>query len=115
MRVVIADDTSTQRDKLKRIVEQAGHEVVEACKNGLQAVKACESHLPDVVMLDMSMPEMDGEIAAGLIQDAGTAKKIIIVSSMMQDVTRHRLMARGYRIFGKPYDPGKLGAALSEE
>ena len=60
MRVVIADDHSLFRDGITSLLEAAGHMVVEQANDGNEAIQAVRQQQPDLVLLDISMPSMDG-------------------------------------------------------
>nr|WP_295376068.1 LytTR family DNA-binding domain-containing protein [Pseudoxanthomonas sp.] len=61
MKVVIADDEPLARERLRALLaEQPGVEVVAEAENGVEALQACAEHRPDVVLLDIAMPGVDG-------------------------------------------------------
>lgn len=61
MRIVIADDEPLARERLRAMLsEQPGVEVVATAQDGRQALQACGEHRPDLVLLDISMPGLDG-------------------------------------------------------
>jgi two-component system LytT family response regulator len=61
LRVLIADDERLSRDRLKQFLQKAsGNEVVAECATGLEAVSAIQETAPDLIFLDVSMPELDG-------------------------------------------------------
>ena len=61
MKVVIADDEPLARERLRALLaEHPGIEVVAEAENGLDALQACSQHRPDMVLLDIAMPGMDG-------------------------------------------------------
>src|SRR5579885_1821122 len=95
LRFVIADDSDGPRSMLKRILQQARYEVVAECSDGDQAVAACATHLPDVVLLDVCMQRMNGDVAAVRIVGEQTAKCVIVVSSLSQGRVARPLIARG--------------------
>ncbi len=65
MKVVIADDEPLARERLRALLaDQQGVEVVAEAENGLGALQACAEHRPDVVLLDIAMPGVDGLEAA---------------------------------------------------
>ncbi|MEM9620964.1 MAG: LytTR family DNA-binding domain-containing protein [Pseudomonadota bacterium] len=64
MRILLVDDETLARDRLRRILEDADYEVVGEAANGADAVASCGQLLPDVVLLDIRMPGMDGLEAA---------------------------------------------------
>jgi DNA-binding NarL/FixJ family response regulator len=60
MRVLVADDHSLFRDGIVSLLEAAGFEVIKQVSNGLEAIEAARTHQPDVILMDISMPEMNG-------------------------------------------------------
>ena len=60
MRIVVCDDEPLARERLVRIVRESGHIVVAQAKTGIEAIVAVKSHQPDIILLDIRMPEMDG-------------------------------------------------------
>ena len=65
MRVLLADDHSIVRRGLRGLLESAGQQVVAEASDGLEAVRLCEEHQPDIVILDIGMPKLSGiEVAA---------------------------------------------------
>ena len=73
MRVVIADDQALVRGGFRLILTAAGIEVVAEAADGAQAVAAARRHRPDVVLMDIRMPELDGIEATRRILAAGPA------------------------------------------
>lgn len=69
MKLLIADDNNTERLILSRVLENLGHEIIQA-ENGLIAVEKFKEFKPDMVFLDVMMPEMDGYQVAESIQPA---------------------------------------------
>ena len=66
--VLIADDLETNRYLLKTLLEREGYRVTTTC-NGVEALAAARRELPDVIVSDVQMPEMDGFEAAAAIRE----------------------------------------------
>jgi len=82
MKVLIADDSALYRQFLRRSLEgQADIEIVGHAMDGMDAIKKVERMQPDVVTLDMNMPEMNGLEALKVIRERFPAVKVLIVSS----------------------------------
>ena len=64
LRIVIADNESIIRMDLREMLEEAGHEIVGEAIDGRKAVELSRQHRPDLVIMDIKMPEMDGISAA---------------------------------------------------
>ncbi len=86
IRVLIADDEELVRTGLRLILE-AEHdiEVVGEASNGRLAVEAAAACRPDVVLLDVRMPELDGVQAARLIRDSGSSAQVVILTTFELD------------------------------
>ena len=81
MKIVIADDEPIARINLQDTLEKLGCEVKASVANGLEAVSACREHRPDIVLLDVKMPLMDGLVAAKEISRDGTANTIVMITA----------------------------------
>ena len=80
IRVLLADDHRMLREGLSRSLTQQGFEIVGEAENGEEAVQMAAALLPDVVLMDVSMPEMDGVEATRLIRATGTATQVIMLT-----------------------------------
>jgi AmiR/NasT family two-component response regulator len=80
LRIAVADDELDMRDYFQRILPRLGHQVVAVAENGLQLVEYCAAQLPDIVITDIKMPDMDGIEAASAIFQA-RATPVILVSA----------------------------------
>ncbi len=69
-RIVLADDQELIRSGFKMLLHQAGHEVVGEAKDGSQAVEIVRALRPDIVLMDVRMPVMDGIEATRLLAGA---------------------------------------------
>lgn len=89
MRVVLADDHQILRDGIRRGLENAGETVVGEANNGEEAVKVVRETLPDVVLMDLSMPVLDGVSATRLISEEFPDVKVVVLT-MHDDPSRTR-------------------------
>jgi len=85
VRIVIADDHSLFRDGLRSLLGAAGHEVVAEAKNGREAVQLARQHKPEVVLMDLSMPEVNGLEATRLIAAEMPDVKVIMLTASDDD------------------------------
>ena len=80
LRVLIVDDQEPIRELLQRQLEKIGHKVVGKALNGLQAIELTESLLPDIVLMDIEMPKMDGLEATRIIMDKFPRPVVLLTS-----------------------------------
>lgn len=81
MRIVVCDDELLARERLVRIVQESGHEVVAQAKTGIEAIIAVKSQQPDIILLDIRMPEMDGVECAQELAKLNHPPAIIFVTA----------------------------------
>lgn len=82
MRVLIADDQRSVGGTLAALVERCGHEVVQVVGSGFEAIQAYTRHRPDVVLMDYSMPRLNGATACRNILAKDPTARIILVSGL---------------------------------
>ncbi|HTK05373.1 MAG TPA: response regulator [Candidatus Eisenbacteria bacterium] len=101
-KILVVDDDPFTRDIFRLALEKAGFKVV-AAEDGLAGLKAAAAEKPDVIMLDLMMPKMDGfETLAKLKADPHTRPiPVIILSSMRQDEDVARAMKGGAAAYMK--------------
>jgi len=80
IRLVLADDHRMLRDGLRRSMEEAGFDVVGEAGNGEEAVRVTEELQPDVVLMDVSMPVLDGVAAARLVRQRVPACQVVMLT-----------------------------------
>ena len=85
MRVLIADDHPLFRDGLRSLLEARGIEVVGEARNGREALDQARRHHPDVVLMDLGMPEVNGLAATRLISAELPAVRVVILTASEDD------------------------------
>ncbi len=86
IKIIIADDQRLMREGLKTIVDlEEDMEVLATAANGLEAVELCRQLAPDLVLMDIRMPEMDGVEATARITAEGLAGGVIVVTTFDDD------------------------------
>lgn len=81
LRVVIADDEPITRMDIKEILESAGYNVVDEATDGFDAVEVCKKHHPDLVLMDVKMPLLNGLSAAQIVMDEELADTVIVLTA----------------------------------
>jgi DNA-binding NarL/FixJ family response regulator len=81
MRVLIADDHALFRDGLRSLLEARGIEVVGEAKNGREAIELARRHRPDIVLMDLTMPEVDGLTATRLVATELPDVRVVILTA----------------------------------
>jgi len=105
VKALVVDDVQANRDILQHMLADIGVEVALA-DDGLTALKALEQQLPDIVFMDISMPNMDGQQAMQRIRHnpAWRGVKIVAVSASVLDHQRQEYLAAGFDDFiDKPF------------
>jgi chemosensory pili system protein ChpA (sensor histidine kinase/response regulator) len=113
--VMVVDDSLTVRKITSRLLEREGYQVLTA-KDGIDALEQMKKHLPDLMLVDIEMPRMDGfELSSRVRQDSRSAGvPIVIISSRTAEKHRSRAEQIGVNAFlGKPYQEAELLAQLA--
>jgi chemosensory pili system protein ChpA (sensor histidine kinase/response regulator) len=111
---MVVDDSITVRRVTQRLLERNGMRVLTA-KDGVEAMALLQEHVPDVILLDIEMPRMDGyEVAAHVRNDARLVDvPIIMITSRVGDKHRARAIELGVDDYlGKPYQESQLLDAI---
>ena len=110
MRVLIADGQKDVGISLAALVERCGHEVLQVVGSGLDAIQAYTRLQPDLVLMDYSLPRLNGATAARMILAKDPAARIVIVSGGTPPVSQAESGALA--VLAKPVELDKLYAAL---
>lgn len=107
--ILVVDDTKFMRKMLTDILKQYGHVVVGEAENGRQAVQKYEELRPDIVLMDITMPEMDGIEAMKEIRRINASAVVLICSAMsQQDLISDALKAGANGYVMKPFKPNRV-------
>ncbi len=112
IRVVIADDESIIRMDLKSLLEEMGHVVVGEAADGQKALEMTRSLKPDVVILDIKMPVMDGLDAAKIISEEKIAPVVLLTAYSDKDLIARAKDAGVYGYLVKPFQESDLLPAI---
>ena len=112
MRVLIVDDESLIRMDLRDIIESCGHEVVAEGTNGVEALALCKKHKPDIILMDVKMPELDGIEAARQIGFHHEAPVVLLTSYSQQDLIDKARESGVYGYLIKPVREEQLVPSL---
>jgi len=114
-KILVVDDAQFMRMMLKNILSGAGYEVVGEGENGVQAIEKYKDLKPDMVIMDMIMPEMGGIDAVREIVKLDPAAKVLMCSAMGQQALVVEAIQVGARDFiVKPFQPAGVLEAVAK-
>ncbi len=114
-RVLVVDDAAFMRMMLQKVLAEAGHEVVGQAANGREAVDRYKELRPDLVTLDITMPELDGLGALREIRALDPAARVLMCSAMGQQQMVVEAITNGARDFVvKPFQSERVHEAVSK-
>ena len=114
-RVMLVDDTSFMRMMLKNILVGSGYEVIGEAENGAKAVEQYKALKPDLVIMDIIMPEMGGIDAVREIMKVNPSAKILMCSSMgQQSLVVEAIQAGAKDFIVKPFQPSNVLEAVKK-
>jgi two-component system chemotaxis response regulator CheY len=110
--VMVVDDAAFMRVRAAKLLTDLGHVVIQA-ENGREAVDLYASSRPDVVLLDITMPEMDGLAALKAIKQLDPGARVAMVTAMGQQAIVMEAIKAGAKDFVlKPFQPARVVAAI---
>ena len=112
IRAVIADDESIIRMDLKALLEEMGHVVVGEAADGQKALELTRSLKPDVVIMDIKMPVMDGLDAAKIIYEEKIAPVVLLTAYSQRDLIERAKEAGVFGYLVKPFQESDLMPAI---
>lgn len=113
--VLIVDDAAFMRIKLKDILEKNGYEVAGEAENGVEAIEKYKELNPDIVTMDITMPELDGVEALKEIKSMDADAKVLMCSAMgQQTMVMDAIRAGALDFIVKPFDTERVISALDK-
>lgn len=114
-KILITDDTAFMRMMLRNVLEKNGYAIAAEAEDGAQAVEKYLELKPDLVTMDITMPNMDGITAIKIIMEKDPNAKIVVVSAMGQKQLVIEALSSGARDFiVKPFQPDRIVEALQK-
>ncbi|GIW13819.1 MAG: response regulator [Tepidiforma sp.] len=112
--ILVVDDAAFMRMRMSKILTEAGYEVIQA-ENGLEALEKYQSVKPDAVLMDITMPEMDGLTALKEIRKVDPNAKVAMVTALGQQQIVLEAVKNGAKDFlVKPAEADRVLAAVSK-
>lgn len=113
-KILIVDDAEFLRVRISRMLANEGYEIAEA-ENGAEAVSAYKDDKPDMVLMDITMPEMDGLAALREIQNIDPEAKIVMLTALGQEsVVLEAIKAGAKDFIVKPFEHARVMSAISK-
>ncbi|MFF2088950.1 MULTISPECIES: response regulator [Paenibacillus] len=115
LKVMIVDDAAFMRKTLRAIIENIGHQVIAEAENGVEAIRLFKLLQPDLITMDITMPEMDGISAVKEIKAISSDIKIIMCSAMGQRALIIEALQAGANDFiVKPFHSDRIAHAIED-
>lgn len=114
-RILVADDTDSVRALFRKLLTADGHEVI-AVEDGVAALRAVQQHQPDVILLDVGMPQLDGlEVCRRLKSDPATRLTPVVLVTGLSDMSDRikGIEAGADEFLSKPVHPHELRARVA--
>ncbi len=112
LRIVIADDEPIIRLDLRKTLENMGHQVVGEAGDGAKAVEIARELKPDIIILDIKMPELDGIEAAKMLTTEGVAPVLLLTAYSQKDLVDRAKDAGVFAYLVKPFKEADLLPAM---
>ena len=113
-KILIVDDAEFLRVRISKMLVSNGHQVLEA-ENGAVAVSAYKTNKPDAVLMDVTMPEMDGLAALKAIRSSDPNARVVMLTALGQESVVLEAIKSGAKDFVvKPFEPARVLAAITK-
>jgi len=112
LRVIVADDEAVIRMGLKSMLHTLRHKVIETARSGTEAIEKVKQFGPDLLLLDIKMPDMDGLEAANILAEQAPLPIVMITAFSEKSLIDRAGEARVMGYLVKPIDEQKLGPTL---
>lgn len=113
-KLMIVDDSNIIRNRIERSLKNLSVEVVATASNGEEALRMFQEHKPELITMDLTMPEMDGLECIQRIREISKDTSILVVSALSDRQTGLKALQYGARGFiCKPFNEEQLQTALN--
>jgi two-component system chemotaxis response regulator CheY len=113
-KILVVDDAEFLRVRISKMLSGEGHDILEA-ENGLIAVETYKSAKPDLVLMDITMPEMDGLSALKEIKSFDPGARVVMLTALGQESVVLEAIKTGARDFVvKPFEKDRVLGAISK-
>jgi two-component system chemotaxis response regulator CheY len=114
-KILIVDDNAFMRNTIKGVLTQAGFDIAGEATDGVEAVSTYASAKPDLVTMDITMPNMDGVEALKELLNQDPAAKVVMVSAMGQEsLVVEAVTAGAVDFVVKPFEPDRVVDAITK-
>jgi len=113
-RFLVVDDSAFARRNMKNILTSVGGEEAGSAANGREAIEQYMKFKPDVVFMDITMPEMEGvEAVQGILHRDASAKIVMVSSNGYQEMIKAALESGAKHFLTKPVEPRQVASVVS--
>jgi CheY-like chemotaxis protein len=112
-KILYVDDEADIREVAQMALELEASLEVRACGSGAEALRVVPQWRPDLILLDVMMPEMDGPTTLRALREQGHQGPVVFITARSQASEQQALIAAGAQgVISKPFDPMKLAATV---
>ena len=99
LKIAIAEDHELVRQGIVRLLSDSKFDIVAECSNGVELISALENNLPDIVLMDIHMPEMDGIAATYRLSEIYPHVRVIALTALDDETNTIRMLKAGARAY----------------